>query len=195
MTIITLDDPSPAPDDAPLPPWAAALSVGAIASFRWPARGQGRGGRRSPPSPCLVVDTETLGDVPVVVLAQGVPAVGRAARGTDLYATTEDLKNVDGLPAPHVFLVSRRLMVTAGSGGFVVDPDRGSPGLGRLQGRALRRLHALRARFHAEHDIAAEQRRERQRRRREGAVPGRDFAVEQRRAAPPVAHRAAHHRG
>jgi hypothetical protein len=46
-------------------------------------------------------------------------------------------------------------------GGFVICSATGAPVLGRLGGACLERMHAVRARLHAEHDMAVEQRRSR----------------------------------
>lgn len=130
-----------------------------------------------------MLDLERWGGHALMALAHGVPAAGRPARRGDLRADAEELRGVRGLRRAHIFMVSRRLLVPVGHGILVVPSDGGSPVIGCLGGAALERLHALRAPLDAERHIAADARRRSRRRRRGGAIPGRDFVVEMRHPA------------
>lgn len=173
-------DPSPATEPTSPPPWMADLRPGAIVVHRYPAPGR-MGAHRSPePRPCLVVDVYDLHGHGVVALAHGVPAASGIRRDRDLVIAARELRGVPELPEAHRFVASACLLVPLGSPAFVVDPERGTPVLGHLSGEAMARLDDLRARLHAEADIAAEDRRRRGRRRREGATRDHDFTVERR---------------
>lgn len=167
------------PDAAPTPPpaWADMLAPGDVVVTRLAVPG---GHGRPELRPALVLDVERLGDKRMVLLACGVPAAGRPARGLDLHATEEDLRGVRGVRGPLVFAAARRLMMPLAQGCAASGGDgTASPVLGRLGEGALRRVHQVRARLRAERDGTAERRRER-RTRRGPAVRGRDFVVERR---------------
>ena len=93
-----------------------------------------------------MIDVAESEDGPRLVLAPGAPARGRPARRADLYAAADDLVAVPGLRGPHVFVVTRPVVVPLGR-----DCGRAGAGtrvviLGRLGGGALRRLKTLRRR-------------------------------------------------
>jgi hypothetical protein len=170
------------------PAWAADLKPGDLVAYRFP---HSEGGRDCPKvRPCVILDLEEIAGVLYLLLAYGTASFGRPNTGYAIHAGTAELRAVAGLHQPTVFLASRRILVPAAHRDFDLAERTQSPLLGRLAGDALARLHAVRARIHAEADIAAERRRERGVRRRRPAVRGVDFEVEVRRAArrPASAH-------
>ena len=54
---------------------------------------------------------------------------------------------------PTRFHALRQITVSLDNSGFDVNPAKKTPVLGRLTGDALKRLHAVRARIHAERDM------------------------------------------
>ena len=160
----------------PRPDWQTALRPGDVVRYRFPLAGKTE--RRPTLRPCLVLDVETLIGQRYAVLAPGIGADDDQVGSYDLRLAGEALEPV-GLHRPIRFLGARRLVVPLENSGF--GSAAISPILGRLDEAALERLHALRARLHAERDIAADRRAERRRRLRPMGRPQRPVTVEYRR--------------
>ena len=161
------------------PAWAADLSPGDVVAYRFP---HAEGGHECPKvRPCVVLEVEEIAGVPYLLLAYGTASFGRRHSGYEIHACDGDLRAVAGLHRPTAFLAGRRILVPVAHRDFDLEGRTQSPLLGRLSGRALARLHAVRARIQAEADIAADRRQRRGVRRRRPAVRGLDFPVEHRR--------------
>lgn len=164
----------PRPSDPPA--WYAHVAPGHVVAFALPSGGR----RRLDPEPYVVLELTTLGGRPAIVAAPGLPATGRRRGRQDLYVTSDDLAAVRGLHAPFLFLADRRLVLLATHAGLAEAALDGSPILGRLGQGALDRLTRVQAGLNATHAAA---RRHLHRRRRGGAIRGRDFKVVARHPA------------
>jgi len=145
--------------------WRDAVAHGDLLMFAHPDGASSRDGAAQA-RPCLVVDLARIGGRRFVALAAGVPDHGGPARGYDV--VVRDPRAGDGRPLR--FCAARRLLVPLDHAGFETGPN-GSPRLGALEGRELDRLNRVRARLHAEHDIAMDRRERRLAERREAAAP------------------------
>ena len=130
--------------------WRTHISRGDILSFAWPGADAARG-------PCLMLDRARIGGRPFVLLAAGEPDDGRFARGYDILVERAEARMLAGLAEPTRFRADRRLLVSLDTSGLQLDGGA-SPVLGRLSGRELDRLDRVRARIHAEADMAADRR-------------------------------------
>lgn len=66
-----------------------------------------------------------------------------------------------GLTKPTHFVCARRITISLDHTGFKDSPATGSPIIGQLDETLLERMNTVRARIHAEYDIAVERRCER----------------------------------
>lgn len=142
--------------------WRETLSYGDIISFRFPVRGS-----ELPPKirPCLVLDIVRVGESRYAQLAYGTSAHTHANRGYEVQLNKADARAA-GLRRPTRFVGARRMLVSLDHPDIVLGVATGVPVLGRLSGAAFERMNAVRARIHAEADIAAERRSERRKARR-----------------------------
>lgn len=166
------------------PAWQDDISPGDIVSFRFPLAEEGHAGRPKA-RPCLVLDIEVRGGQRFALLAYGTTSRRRSNVGYEVHARRRADYLVAGLNEPTRFVGARRLLVPLTHGGFSICRATGSAMLGRLGGAPFSAMNAVRARIHAERDIAADRRS--QQRRRSGAMRGREFTVERRtrrRAVP-----------
>ena len=167
--------------------WRDALRHGDVVSFRFPVEGDGATPKTRP---CLVLDIEPHGARRHALLAYGTTSGSKANRGCEVAVIRPDLIAAAGLRRPTRFVGARRILVPLQHSAFAVSGETGSPVLGRLEGPALERLNRVRARIHAEADIAAERRDARRREWaawRTEAAPTQQphpFTVE-RRSLPP----------
>ncbi|MGP3699709.1 hypothetical protein [Rhodobacter sp. NSM] len=174
--------PPVSPDPALVPAdWRQTLAVGDIVSFRFPVEDV----ENVPPKkrPCLVLEVEPTDSVPRITLAYGTTVVSGRNRGYEVRIASSVACAAAGLHRPTRFIGLRRLAVSADHPGFIVSREAGTPKIGRLAGTGFERLQAVRARIHAEADIAADQRAERRRevaeeRARRSEAPKRSFVVE-----------------
>jgi hypothetical protein len=156
----TITDPTAAPGAAPstalvaTTPWAATLQRGDVALFRFPCADGGQ----IKPRPCLVMEIARIGGETLIELAYGTTAQTSANRGYEVHIYRPIGMALAGLRRPTRFVGARRIIVSARNGGFDVSPGYRSPVIGRLDGRGLERMNAVRARIHAERDIAADRR-------------------------------------
>ena len=104
----------------------------------------GRPGRAES-APCLVAGVEQADGERRLRLLPGVPATGRPARRSDVFATAADLEGVSGMVGPHLFLAARAVVVPLG-GGEGTDGGAVPVILGSLGGAARGRLDAARRR-------------------------------------------------
>lgn len=162
------------------PAWRDHIGVGDIVSFRFPCASEDDA---TPPKarPCLVLDVETIGGHHYLVLAYGTTATTGANRGYEIRVRSAEALASAGLHKPTRFVAARRLLVPLDSGGFVHSKATGTPVLGRLTGEPRERMHAVRARIHAERDIAADRRASRRRASSFRSPTPRPFVVEVRR--------------
>lgn len=177
LALVPAPEPEALPDD-----WRAGLSVGDVVAYRFPVAESDTAGEVIPKTrPCLVLDVEEHGGQRLALLAYGTGSETAANRGLEIHVDPAAADDATGLHQRTRFVAARRLLVPLRHGGFDAHPATGSPVLGRLSGAPLARLHAVRARLHAERDIAAERRRVRRGPPRP-AVRGIDFTVEVRPA-------------
>lgn len=140
--------------------WADHVRPGDVVLFRFPVpfpqTRDGKPGIR----PCLVVEVDDHGEERRLVLAYSTTATTRSNGGYDIAVThVADLQTA-GLRRATRFIGTRLLSVSPNHSGFDVG-GAGAPVVGHLTGSRFERMQAVRARLHAEHDIAAERRRER----------------------------------
>jgi hypothetical protein len=174
-TTVHIAEPTAAPD------WQANLNVGDIVSYRFPVAEEP--GAASPKArPCLVIDVETLAGVRYAVLAYGTTATAGPNRGYEINVRAAEAFAAAGLHKPTRFICARRLLVPLSSPAFVCCAATGAPILGRLTGAERERMNAVRARIHAERDIAADRRAERRTRERRRSHASRPFTVQLRRS-------------
>ncbi|MCA0273078.1 MAG: hypothetical protein LCH69_13595 [Proteobacteria bacterium] len=169
--------------------WQSRLTHGDVVMFRYPvADGDGETPK---PRPCLILDVVTIAGSTLVTLAYGTTACSSANRGYEIHVTRAEAMRAAGLHRPTRFVGARRITVTTGHPGFA-ENRAGTPVVGRLGELEFERLNAVRARIHAEADMAAERRATR---RREGRQPpARPVSVEHRhpkRRATPASPRLA----
>lgn len=148
--------------------WQDDIAIGDIVLFRFPtSEPDGEAPKRRP---CLVIEIPRLGGQRYVKIAYGTSSCGDANRGEEVIVKQTEGLAAAGLNRPTRFVGSRTLLVSVHHPGFTAaDHD---PRIGRLDPALMERLQEVRARLHAQADIAAEHRRtrraERQRWRREG---------------------------
>ena len=152
--------------------WHDAVGCGDILSFRFPLAEE-RHRRRPKARPCLVLDIEELGGQRYALLAYGTTSKRRSNIGYEVHVRKPADYLAAGLDRPTRFVGARRILVPLALSAFVVASATGSAVLGRLNGRPFEAMTAVRARIHAEADIAADHRRElsRQIRRRSFRAP------------------------
>lgn len=133
--------------------WQEKLSWGDIVLFRSPA-----GASTTPPAPRphLVLDVETVGGRRCVILAPALLARRPAGNHRAVLVARRADYRAAGLDRPTLFSIRARLLVPLAHDGFVAPPATVSPILGRLQGAAMARMHAERARLHALRDFRAD---------------------------------------
>lgn len=135
-------------------PWADTLQRGDVVMFRFPCADDGP----VKPRPCLVVEIVRIGDDTFVELAYGTTAQTRANRGYGVHIYTPIGMALAGLRQPTRFVCARRVIVNANNRDFATKRLDPSPVIGRLDNAGIERMNAVRARIHAEHDIAADRR-------------------------------------
>ena len=156
--------------------WADEISVGDVVLFAYPVADPETGAKPKI-RPCLVLESSTHQDGKRVLLAFGTSTPARCRGGYDITLRHPGDLIVAGLVKPTRFVASRFLSVSVGNPGFGTR-DRETPVLGRLSAASAERMNRVRARLHAEHDIAAERRKER--------AAQRLFTVEHRKRKPLV---------
>lgn len=140
--------------------WADHVRPGDVVLFKFPVpfpqTRDGKPGVR----PCLVVEVDDLGGERRFVLAYSTTATTRSNGGYDIAVThVADLQTA-GLRRATRFIGSRLLSVSPNHAGFDVGGS-GAPVVGHLIGSRFERMQWVRARLHAEHDIATDRPRER----------------------------------
>lgn len=140
--------------------WADHVRPGDVVLFKFPVAfpktRDGKPGIR----PCLVVEVDDHGEERRFVLAYSTTATTASNGGYDIAIThVADLQTA-GLRRATRFICTRLLSVSPNHTGFDVGGS-GAPVVGHLTGSRLERMQWVRARLHAEHDIAADRRRER----------------------------------
>ena len=151
--------------------WHDAVGYGDILSFRFPLAEEGHRGRPKA-RPCLVLDIEERGDQRYALLAYGTTSKRRSNIGYEVHVRKSADCLAAGLDRPTRFVGARRILVPLTHSAFVVAGATGSAVLRHLDGRSFEALNAVRARIHADADIAADRReRSRDSRRRSVRAP------------------------
>ena len=133
--------------------WQDRLSHGDVVLFRFPvADGDGEPPK---PRPCLILDLVTIAGTTLVTLAYGTTAHTNANRGYEIHVTRAEAMRAAGVHRPTRFVGARRITVSADHHGFAAN-RAGTAVVGRLAEPEFDRLNAVRARIHAEADMAAE---------------------------------------
>lgn len=117
----------------------------------------------APTGVALVVEVESIGAWQVLTLAPGPPDRSESVRRAVLRVVRHDEVRGSGLPGPVRFDLASRISVAPSHPSIAAGP---SLVIGRLCESAMARLHAERARIHAQRDIAAWRRDEKRDRRR-----------------------------
>jgi hypothetical protein len=159
--------------------WQNGLRRGAIVSFVYPTR---EGNPAEPPKarPCLVTEIEERAGHRFAELAYGTTSMGPANKGYEVRVLKAPDYEACGLREPTRFVCARRIWASLTHSGFRLDLDLGTPVIGQLTEPLLERLNAVRARLHAETDIAADRRTRRRETRRIRVSGGREVVVEHR---------------
>ncbi|WP_432254386.1 hypothetical protein [Limimaricola sp. AA108-03] len=139
------------------PAWQDHITAGDIVSFRFPLAEEGYTGRPKA-RPCLVLDIEEHGGLRYALLAYGTTSRRQSNIGYEVHARRRAEYVPAGLNEPTRFVGARRLLVPLTNSGFCICQTTGSAVLGRLDGRPLAAMNAVRGRIHAERDIAADRR-------------------------------------
>ena len=162
---------------APLPAWVQTLQPGDVVLFAFPCAEPNEPPKRRT---CLVLDIVRTGSRPTVEIAYGTSADTSANVGLEIRVTSPDDMAAAGVRRPTRFVGARRMVVPFDHSGWDVNASHSSPVIGRLPAGPMARLHAVRARLHAERDIAADRRAEKRRtftvehrRRRSVSIPGK----------------------
>ena len=137
----------------PVQPWADTLAYGDIVSFRFPVNEED--GVKPKARPCLVLDVEDRDGLTFVTLAYGTSVGGTANRGYEIRVNRAEDIEAAGLDRPTRFVGARRITVSTAHSGFRVNRQLGTAVIGQLSGSAFDRMNRVRARIHAERDIAA----------------------------------------
>ena len=161
--------------------WADDVQRGDIVLFKFPVRHPGLGDEPKV-RPCLVLEVEMHGDHKRLVLAYGTSAATPANRGYEIAITHVSDLQAAGLKRATRFVGARLLSVSPDHTGFDVGGTE-PPIIGRLPANRIERMNWVRARIHAERDIAADRRAERRKvgpvvepRRRHFALTGKPAA-------------------
>ncbi|AQS49309.1 hypothetical protein BMG03_17050 [Thioclava nitratireducens] len=143
--------------------WSETLRSGDIVSFRFPTD-EGKTGPEPKARPCLVLASALISGQRWLTIAYGTSVTEKVRKGYAIPLGSHDAR-VAGLERATAFRGDRIVIVRPNNRAFAVSPTLRTPVLGRLTGRPLERMHAIRARLQAEADIAAEARAERRRAR------------------------------
>lgn len=139
---------------------AAHVQPGHVVLFRFPVRHPQTIDGLPTARPCLVLEVDGEGASRKLALAYGTTATSVSHTGYDIRLTRlSDLRNA-GLKRPTRFIGARLLSVSPNHEGFPIGMT-GTPVTGRLAEAPWERMQWVRARLHAEHDIAVEHQRER----------------------------------
>lgn len=136
----------------PVLPWTQTLTHGDIVSFHFPVTEEE--GVAPKARPCLVLDVEERDGHRFVTLAYGTSVGGTANRGYEIRVNRPEDATAAGLDRPTRFVGARRITVSAAHPGFCVKRALGTAVIGRLSGVPFDRMNRVRARIHAERDIA-----------------------------------------
>lgn len=170
--------------------WRDHIGYGDVVLFQFP-RAADDAGEAPKPRPCLVLDVETIGGQRYALLAYGTASANRPDRGYEIRVSqAADLAEA-GLQRPTCFVGARRMLVPLDSRNFFYSRGTGAPVIGRLTGDVQERMHAVRARIHAERDMAAERRASQRRRSTERTRTARPVVVEIRKTKRPMIRKGA----
>lgn len=140
--------------------WADHVQPGDVLLFRFPVRYPQTIDGLPRTRPCLVLEVDGENASRKLVLAYGTTATSVSHSGYDIRVTRlSDIRNA-GLKRPTRFIGARLLSVSPNHEGFHIGMT-GTPVTGRLEEAPWERMQWVRARLHAEHDIAVEHQRER----------------------------------
>ena len=145
-----------------VPTWQDALAVGDIVLFRFPMTAAEEAAGRPPMRPCLVLEVERRGAAPRMVLVPGTSRQTRAVSAYEIAVRDADEIVKAGLRGPYRFRAQMPLSVSLDNPQLRTGGGEASPVIGRLTDLSRERMQGVRARLHAEHDIAAERRLEAQ---------------------------------
>lgn len=107
------------------------------------------------PLPCLVLEVEEARRGKRLLIAPGVPGCADRDRAYEIGLRADPEWLAAGLIGPTRFLGAARIVLRSTSPRVHVPKGAVSPISGRLTGAALDRMNRVRARIHAERDIAA----------------------------------------
>lgn len=152
MLDISLHDPKHTAE------WRNHVSWGDIVSFQFPMFDNPEPSHVPKKRPCLIIDRCLIGALTFVTIAYGTSQLMRKQVGFDLTVSSLSSVAEAGLHRPTRFQCGRRLRVSLNFGGFVQHHQTQSPVIGTLPKSEFAAMNAVRARIHAEADIAADRR-------------------------------------
>ncbi|MCB1347122.1 MAG: hypothetical protein KDK11_00175 [Maritimibacter sp.] len=142
--------------------WANEIKRGDVVLFRYPIRNP-RAEETPKTRPCLVLEIDERFGTKRLTLAYGTSVPSSANRGYEIPVTLPDDMRAAGLKRATRFVGARLLSVSPDNPGFSLGSRSRSPIIGRLSHNRIERMDWIRARLHAERDIAAERRGKRTR--------------------------------
>ncbi len=173
-------DETPPQDRIARDDWQTTLAIGDVVRYRFPLDDGDTTTEGAKARPCLVLETPRIGQRRYAKLAYGTGSTTRANRGCEVAVNRPDSLSAAGLDRPTRFVGRRSIIVQLDDPRFEPDPS-GSPVVGSLDPELQARMHEVRARLHAEADMAAEERRIRRAERRRWEKEGRRDAARNRR--------------
>ena len=159
-------------DHTPQSRWKDGVALGDILLFRFPTTEDQPDGEAPKRRPCLVLETPSISDHRFVWLAYGTSADGPSNRGREVLVKRAEGLTEAGLYHPTRFVGNRTLLLSLDHPGFEAA-EYGDPRIGRLDAGLQERMHAVRARMHAEAHITAEHHREARAERHRWHLEGR----------------------
>ena len=174
------DETPPARPNRAKDDWQTTLSVGDVVRYRFPLDEEDTTTEGAKARPCLVLETPRIGQRRYAKLAYGTGSTTRANRGCEVSVNRPASLRAAGLDRPTRFVGRRSLIVRLDNSRVEPDPS-GSPVVGTLDPELQARMHEVRARLHAEADMAAEERRTRRAERRRWEKESQRDAARNRR--------------
>lgn len=125
--------------------WQEHLTIGDVVRFRFPVDDPDNPDAMAKRRPCLVMSIRWFGGQKFVEIAYGTGARSGANRGFEIRVGSERAKAQAGLRRYTRFIGTRAIIVSVENSGFEPDPETGTPIMGRLNTKLLKRLISVKA--------------------------------------------------